>query len=42
LLKITKSQRHEEFPGGHPSKYYPRPSMLNFNGQMSTGVFIEV
>lgn len=40
--KWEKSQRHGVFPGGHPSKYYLRPSMLNFNGQMSIGVFIEV
>ncbi len=31
-------QQHQEFPGGHPSKYYPGPILLNFSVQMGTGV----
>ena len=30
------------FPGGHPSKYYPGPTMLNFGDRTRTGVFIVV
>ena len=37
-----KSLRHQEFPGGPPSKYYPGPTMLNFRDQTRTGVFIVV
>ena len=37
-----KSLRHQVFPGGPPSKYYPGPTMLNFRDQMRTGVFIVV
>ena len=38
----AKSLRHQEFPGGPPSKYYPGPTMLNFRDQTRTGVFIVV
>ena len=31
-------QQHQEFPSGHPSKYYPGPMLLNFSVQMGTGV----
>ena len=37
-----KSLRHQVFPGGPPSKYYPGPTMLNFRDQTRTGVFIVV
>ena len=37
-----KSLRHQEFPGGPPSKYYPGPMMLNFRDRTRTGVFIMV
>ncbi|KAG8233045.1 hypothetical protein J437_LFUL004266 [Ladona fulva] len=35
-------QQHPVFPGGHPSKYYPGPTMLNFGDRTRTGVFIVV
>ena len=43
-LRITKeswskSLRHQVFPGGPPSKYYPGPTLLNFRDQTRTGVF---
>ena len=38
----VKSLRHQVFPGGPPSKYYPGPTMLNFRDQTRTGVFIVV
>ena len=38
----TKSLRHQAFPGGPPSKYYPGPTMLNFRDRTRTGVFIVV
>lgn len=31
-----KSQQHMEFPSGHPSKYYPCPTQLNFGDQTRT------
>ena len=31
--------QHPVFPGGHPSKYYPGPTLLNFGDQTRTGVF---
>ena len=37
-----KSLRHQVFPGGPPSKYYPGPTMLNFRDRTRTGVFIVV
>ena len=40
--KMPKSLRHQVFPGGPPSKYYPGPTMLNFRDQTRTGVFIVV
>ena len=27
------------FPGGHPSKYYPDPTLLNFADRTRSGVF---
>ena len=38
----TKSLRHQVFPGGPPSKYYPGPTMLNCCDRTRTGVFIVV
>ena len=38
----VKSLRHQVFPGGPPSKYYPGPTMLNFRDRTRTGVFIVV
>ena len=40
--KAYKSLRHQVFPGGPPSKYYPGPTMLNFRDRTRTGVFIVV
>ena len=40
--KNPKSLRHQVFPGGPPSKYYPGPTLLNFRDQTRTGVFIVV
>ncbi|KAG8233047.1 hypothetical protein J437_LFUL004268 [Ladona fulva] len=37
---LKKYQQHPVFPGGHPSKYYPGPTMLNFGDRTRTGVFI--
>ncbi|KAG8233046.1 hypothetical protein J437_LFUL004267 [Ladona fulva] len=37
---MQKYQQHPVFPGGHPSKYYPGPTMLNFGDRTRTGVFI--
>ena len=34
-----KSQQHQEFPSGLPSKYYPGPMLLNFSDRTRTGVF---
>lgn len=31
-------QRHAVFPGGHPSKYYPHPTSLNYGERTRTGV----
>ena len=41
-LKTTKSLQHPVFPGGHPSKYYPGPTPLNFRDRTRTGVFSVV
>ena len=37
--KNVKSLQHPVFPGGHPSKYYLGPTLLNFGDQTRTGVF---
>ena len=34
-----KRIEHHEFPGGHPSKYYHGPMLLNFSDQTRTGAF---
>ena len=36
-LAEKESLRHQEFPGGPPSKYYPGPTMLNFRDRTRTG-----
>ncbi|XXG47392.1 hypothetical protein AAC387_Pa02g2055 [Persea americana] len=35
--KSKKGVQHEDFPGGHPSKYYSRPSTLNCGVLMGSG-----
>ena len=37
-----KRLRHREFPGGHPSKYYPGPTVLNFAERTRSGAFTVV
>ena len=32
-------QQHLVFPGGHPSKYYPDPTLLNFADRTRSGAF---
>src|SRR6185369_1736431 len=34
--------QHEDFPGGHPSQYYSRPSTLNFGVLMGSGALVLV
>ena len=34
-----KCQQHLVFPGGHPSKYWPHPTLLNFADRTRSGVF---
>ena len=34
-----KSQQHQEFPSGLPSKYYPGPTLLDFSDRTRTGMF---
>ena len=34
----VESQQHLLFPGGHPSKYWAGPTLLNFGDQTRTGV----
>ena len=38
-MQNKKSQQHQEFPSGLPSKYYPGPMLLNFSDRTRTGVF---
>jgi hypothetical protein len=33
------STRHTSHLGGHPSKYYPGPTLLDFGNQMVTGKY---
>ena len=40
--KIKKEVQHEDFPGGHPSQYYSRPSTLNFGVLMGYGALVLV
>src|SRR5262249_23298113 len=37
-----KGVQHEDFPGGHPSQYYSRPSTLNFGVLMGSGALVLV
>ena len=40
--KKKKSLQHLLFPGGHPSKYWAGPTLLNFSDRTRTGVFSVV
>ena len=33
---------HEDFPGGHPSQYYSRPSTFNCGVLMGSGALVLV
>ena len=36
--KVTKREvQHEDFPEGHPSEYYSRPSTLNYGVLVGAG-----
>ena len=37
--KKYKRLQHPVFPGGHPSKYWPGPTLLNYGDRTRTGVF---
>ena len=37
-----KGVQHEDFPGGHPSEYYPRPSTFHFGFLMGSGALVLV
>ena len=39
VIKKNKCQQHAVFPSGHPSKYYPRPTLLDFSDRTRTGIF---
>ncbi|ESO86397.1 hypothetical protein LOTGIDRAFT_129268, partial [Lottia gigantea] len=34
-----RNLQHSVFPGGHPSKYQPSPTLLNFSDRTRTGAF---
>ena len=40
--KTSKSLQHLLFPGGHPSKYWAGPTLLNFGDRTRTGAFSVV
>ena len=40
--KKKRSLQHLVFPGGHPSKYWVGPTLLNFSDQTRTGVLSVV
>ena len=40
--KKKKSLQHLLFPGGHPSKYWAGPTLLNFGDRTRTGAFSVV
>ena len=46
LLKCKQTEKeslqHWLFPGGHPSKYWASPTLLNFSDQTGTGAFSVV
>ena len=37
-----KCQQHLDFPGGHPSRYYRDPTLLNFGDLTGSGAFSVV
>lgn len=37
-IVAANSKRHAVFPGGHPSKYWPRTTLLNYGDRTRTGV----
>ena len=37
-----KREQHEDFPGGHPSEYYSRPSTLSFGVLIGSGALVLV
>ena len=38
-MKPKSSEQHAGFPGGHPSKYSPRPTPFHFGDRTRTGAF---
>ena len=40
--KMVKSQQYSVFPTGHPCKYYPSPTVLDFSDRTRTGIFTVV
>ena len=38
-MLIKKSLQYEVFPGGQPSRYYPRPTGFDFGDRTSPGFF---
>ena len=40
--KMPKEVQHKDFPGGHPSKYYSRPTTLNCGVLMGSGALVLV
>ena len=39
---LKRGMQHEDFPRGHPSKYYSRPSTFNFGVLMGSGALVLV
>ena len=39
---MIKCQQHLVFPGGHPSRYWPDPTLLNFADRTRSGAFSVV
>ena len=41
--KVTKREvQHKDFPGGHLSLYYSRPTTLNYGVMMGSGALVLV
>ena len=38
-VREKRCHRHPEFPTGHPCKYYPGATLLDFRDQTRTGMF---
>ena len=38
-ILAKSSEQHAGFPGGHPSKYSPRPTQFHFGDRTRTGAF---